>query len=99
VHVGESRPAEEAKTTSSFSLCLPFVDTGLELYFDNFLEAANGMGVNYWTIVFLANNNSGYKKWKKGTVRRWKCKCDKYLNKFFTARFALVAHEGRQMTR
>jgi len=74
------------------AVVITILDTGSELYFDNFLEAANGMGVNDRTIVNLANNDKTYTKWKKGQrrpVRRWTCKCGKYLNIFFTARYLI----------
>jgi hypothetical protein len=81
------------------AVVITILDTGSELYFDNFLEAANGMGVTEATIVLLVNNNSPYRKWIKGQRRvcRWKCKGGKYLNNMFTASFALIAREGRQI--
>ena len=81
------------------AVVITILDTGSELYFNTYLEAANGMGVNPMFILLLANNNELYKKWKNGQRRpalRWKCKGGKYLNKIFTARFALIAREGRQ---
>ena len=74
------------------AVVITILDTGSELYFNNFLEAAKGMGVSDGIIVLLVNNNSPYKSWNRSHVRRWKCKSGKY----FTARYALIAREGRQ---
>ena len=43
------------------AVVITILDTGSELYFNNFLEAANGMGVSEATIVLLANNNNPYR--------------------------------------
>ena len=74
------------------AVVITILDTGSELYFNNSLEAAKGMGVSDGIIVLLVNNNSPYKSWNRSHVRRWKCKSGKY----FTARYALIAREGRQ---
>ena len=43
------------------AVVIMILDTGSELYFNSFLEAANGMGVSEATIVLLANNNNPYR--------------------------------------
>ena len=61
---------------------ITILDTGAEIHFRSLRKAARGMGVMADAISRLANN--AYKRAKKR-----KCKGGKYMNKYFTARFAI----------
>jgi len=62
------------------AVVITILDTGAELHFPSARKAAKEMCTSPQTIGRLVNKE----------IKKRKCKGGKYLNKFFTARFAIV---------